>query len=172
MILMLKAPNTDVFKMSFLILLKHFHDSLNIVVILALSFGFFSAKYAQFPISFNIYGVKLNEWHLTILTVIIHFWDKPYKEINFKSHSKSVLLCKQQKLLSHLHMSRLILVNSACLCSLLHPILWPVKEDARFEYVPWKNVCFCFISIAWVHFIHKTKKFWFWKSLKCFNIFW
>ena len=40
----------------------------------------------------------------------------------------------------------------------------------RFEYVPWKNVWFCFISIVWVHFSHKTEKFWFWKSLKFCNI--
>ena len=31
--------------------------------------------------------------------------------------------------------------------------------DVRFEYVPCKNVLFCFISIVWVHFIHKTEKF-------------
>ena len=35
-----------------------------------------------------------------------------------------------------------------------------------------KNVWFCFISIAWVHFSHKTEKFWFWKSLKYFNSLW
>ena len=46
------------------------------------------------------------------------------------------------------------------------------KKSVRFEYVPWKNVWFCFISIVWVHFSHKTEKFRFWKSLKYFNIFW
>ena len=25
---------------------------------------------------------------------------------------------------------------------------------------------FCFVSVIWVHFSHKTNKFWFWKSLK------
>ena len=35
-----------------------------------------------------------------------------------------------------------------------------------FEYVPWKNVRFCFISIVWVYFSHRTEKFRFWKSLK------
>ena len=42
----------------------------------------------------------------------------------------------------------------------------------RFEYVPLKNVWFCFISIVWVYFSHKTEKFQFWRSLKYFNIFW
>ena len=37
-------------------------------------------------ISFNIYGIKLNEGHCSLGTVIIHFSDKPYQEINFKSH--------------------------------------------------------------------------------------
>ena len=45
------------------------------------------------------------------------------------------------------------------------------RYGVRFEYVPWKNVWFCFISIVWVHFSHKTEKFRFWKSLKYFNIF-
>ena len=48
----------------------------------------------------------------------------------------------------------------------------PTKNDVRYEYVPRKNVSFCFISIFWVHFSHKTKKFQFWKSLKYFNILW
>ena len=46
------------------------------------------------------------------------------------------------------------------------------RYGVRFEYVTWKNVWFCFISIAWVHFSHKTEKFWFWKSLKYFNNLW
>ena len=39
------------------------------------------------------------------------------------------------------------------------------KYSVRFEYVPWKNVWFCFISIVWVHFSHKTETFRFWRSL-------
>ena len=50
-------------------------------------------------------------------------------------------------------------------------ILGPMKNDIRFEYFTWKNVWFCFISIAWVHFSHKTEKFRFWKSLKYFIFF-
>ena len=46
------------------------------------------------------------------------------------------------------------------------------RYGVRFEYVPWKNVWFCFISIARVHFSHKTDKFWFWSPLKYFNVFW
>ena len=45
------------------------------------------------------------------------------------------------------------------------------RYGVRFEYVPWKNVWFYFISIAWVHFSHKTVKLWFWKSLKYFSVF-
>ena len=40
-----------------------------------------------------------------------------------------------------------------------------------FEYVPQKNVWFCFNSIVLFHFSHKTEKSQFWKSLKYFNIF-
>ena len=36
---------------------------------------------------------------------------------------------------------------------------------------PLKNICFCFISIVWVHFSQKTEKFWFLKSLKYFITF-
>ena len=46
------------------------------------------------------------------------------------------------------------------------------RYGVRFEYVLWKNVWFCFISIAYVHFCHITDKFRFWRSLKYFNIFW
>ena len=46
------------------------------------------------------------------------------------------------------------------------------KYGVGLDYVLWKNVWFCFISIVQVHFSHKTQKFRFWKSLKYFNIFW
>ena len=35
------------------------------------------------------------------------------------------------------------------------------KYNVRFEYLPGKNVWFCFISIVWFHFSHKTDKFYF-----------
>ena len=44
--------------------------------------------------------------------------------------------------------------------------------SVRFEYVPWKNVWFCFISIILVHFSHKTENSSFLKSLKWFKVFW
>ena len=52
--------------------------------------------------------MKLNEGHFSSGTVIIHFWDKHYQEINFKSHLNSVLLGKWGKIMPDLHMSRLI----------------------------------------------------------------
>ena len=33
-----------------------------------------------------------------------------------------------------------------------------MKKDHRFEYDPWKNVRFCFTSMVWLHFSHKTEK--------------
>ena len=45
-------------------------------------------------ISFNIYGIKLNEVPFSLETVITHFLDKPYQEINSKSHLNSILSCK------------------------------------------------------------------------------
>ena len=52
-------------------------------------------------------------------------------------------------------------------------ILFDKKNyGVRFEYVLQKDAWFCFISIVWVHFSHKTEKFRFWRSLKYLNIFW
>ena len=45
-------------------------------------------------------------------------------------------------------------------------VLRPMRNDARYEYVPWKNIWFCFISIVRIHFGHRSEKFWIWKSLK------
>ena len=41
------------------------------------------------------------------------------------------------------------------------------KRYDLIEYVPWKNVWFCVISIFWVHFSHKTEQLW--QSLKYFK---
>ena len=46
------------------------------------------------PISFNIYGMKLNEAHFSLGTVITHVLDKPYQEVNLKGYLNSVLPCK------------------------------------------------------------------------------
>ena len=51
-------------------------------------------------------------------------------------------------------------------------ILRPVKSSIRSEYVPWKNVWFCFTPMVLVHVSHKNEKFWFWKLMKyliCFD---
>ena len=68
-----------------------FFDSVSIVVILAPGFRFFSAKSAQFP---NIYRMKLNKGRFSFGTIIIHFWDKIYQEINFKSHLNRCLMSR------------------------------------------------------------------------------
>ena len=38
--------------------------------------------------------MKLNEVHFSLGTLTTLFLDKPYQEINLKSHLNSVLLCK------------------------------------------------------------------------------
>ena len=63
--------------------------------------------------------MKINDQRFFFGTVIIHFWDKPCQEINFKSHSSTVLLYKVGKMLSDLHISRLVLFYFTCLCSIL-----------------------------------------------------
>ena len=77
-------------------------------------------------------------------------------------------------------MSHFILFHFNCLSSLLH---WnwkitSIKFTQIFKYFAtnekWCQIWIClmesvgyyFISIVWVHFSHKTDKFWFWKSLK------
>ena len=64
--------------------MEYFHDSLNIVVILAPG---------RELISFNIKKIKLNDEHFSFETgtVTIHVWDKPYQEINFESPSNTDL---------------------------------------------------------------------------------
>ena len=63
--------------------------------------------------------MKLNEVYFSSRTVITRFLDKPYQEINFKSHLSSVLPCKWLKILSDLHMPHVILFHFTQLCSLL-----------------------------------------------------
>ena len=63
--------------------------------------------------------MKLNEIHVSSGTVITHFLDKPYQEINFKTYLNSVLPCKWGIILSDLHISRLVLFHFTWLCSLL-----------------------------------------------------
>ena len=94
--------------------------------------------------------MKLNEERFSSGTVIIHFLDKLYQEINFKSHLNSVLLCKYGKILSDLHMwfyITFLVCAHVCIeiqkCQLEKPlkyfsILKPMKNNVRFECVPWK----------------------------------
>ena len=63
------------------------------------------------PISFNISGMKLNEGLFSSGTIVLHFLDKPYQKIDFESHLNSALLCKYGKMLSDLHISRVILFH-------------------------------------------------------------
>ena len=42
------------------------------------------------PISFNIYGMKLNEANFSSGTVTTYFLDKPYQETYFKININSV----------------------------------------------------------------------------------
>ena len=44
------------------------------------------------------------------------------------------------------------------------------KYRVRFEYVPRKNIWFCFIFIVWTHLSHKSAEFWLWKPLKYFQL--
>ena len=93
--------------------IKYFHDSLSNAVIVAPGQEIFSANCAQFLLKFT-------KWeHFSLGTVIIHFWDKFYQDINFKSHLNSVLVRKKGKLLSDLNMFHLVLFHFTCLCSLL-----------------------------------------------------
>ena len=75
-----------------IILLSNFHDSLDIALILAPDGKFFSAKCVQFPLKFAEWN--LNEGHCCSGTIIIHFLDKPFQEINLKIHLNKVPLCK------------------------------------------------------------------------------
>ena len=40
----------------------------------------------------KICGIKLNDEHFSRRTVIIPLWNKPYQELNFKSHWNTVIL--------------------------------------------------------------------------------
>ena len=74
--------------MVILIRLRYFYNNLIIVLILAPGREFSELNLSN---SFNIYGLKLNTVHFFSATVITHFLDKLYQEINFKSHLNSHL---------------------------------------------------------------------------------
>ena len=78
--------------------------------------------------------MKLNEVYFSSRTVITHFLDKPYQETNFKSHLNSVLPCKWLKILSDLHMPRMILFHFTQLRSLL-------KWDWKVQVIKVTEIC-------------------------------
>ena len=90
------------------------------------------------------------------------FLDKPYQELDFTRHLNSVLGRNTVRSADVSH----DFISFICFCSRLCwswkvpiSILWLMKICVRFQYVPWKNVWLCFISIASVHFSHKIEKF-------------
>ena len=90
--------------------------------------------------------MKLNEGNFSFGNVTIHFWDKPYQEINSKSHLNNILLCKQGKILSVLNMSSFNLFHFTYLCSLLQwnwkmPIIKSIILQPMKNGVRWKNIC-------------------------------
>ena len=51
-------------------------------------------------------------------------------------------------------------------------ILRPMQNNVRFEYIPWKNIWLCFISIDWIQFSHNMSNFSFenhWNTLIFFD---
>ena len=110
-----------------------------------------------------------------------------FNNTNYKRQWNNLIFCKQWKMMSDLNMSLgkmpdLFHIDCIHFSHITEKfwfwksmkyfnIFWQKRYDVRFEYVPWKNVWFCFTSILWVHHSHKTEKFRFGKSLKYFNIF-
>ena len=90
------------------------------------------------------------------------FLDKPYQELDFTRHLNSVLGRNTVRSADVSH----DFISFICFCSRLCwswkvpiSILRLMKICVRFQYVPWKNVWLCFISIASVYFSHKIEKF-------------
>ena len=84
--------------------LKYFHDSLNIVVNIV-------APLVNVPNFLEHSKNKINWWTFSPGTVVIHLLDKTYQEINFKSYSNTMILCKLRNILSDMHMLHLILFH-------------------------------------------------------------
>ena len=84
----------------------------------------------------------------------MHFCDKSYQEMNFKSHLNSVPLCKQGKILSDLPIFYLILFHFTCLVLTFATKL----KDANYK-CHWNILVFC---DQWK--MISDLEFWFWKS--------
>ena len=135
----------------------------------------------MWSISFNIYGIKLNQGHFS-RTVFIHFLAKPFQEKSFKSHLYSVLRKNTVRFsvvsCDLISFYLLVLTFAMKLENADYKGHWnifsiwrPMKNYVRFEYVPWKKVWFCFASSVLVQFSHKTEIFRFWKSLNILIFF-
>ena len=116
-------------------------------------------------------------------------FERKFKDANYESHWNILVFCDEWNTMSDLNMSHekmsdfvsLLLFGFLSVTKLRNfdvesrwntLIFFDKKVYAvRFEYVPWKNVWFCFIFIVWIHLSYKTEKFWFSKSLKYFNFF-
>ena len=111
------------------------------------------------------------------------------EDANYKSHWNILVFCGQRKMMSDLNMplgkmpnfilfllfglTLIIKLRNFDFESHWNTLMFFDKRryGVRFEYIPWKNVWVCFIFDFWVHFSQKNEKFWFWKSLKCINVF-
>ena len=126
---------------------------------------------------------------ISLYLLVLNFAIK-LKRVNYKSNWNILVFCDQWKMISDLNISQgkisnflsfpmfgftvAIKLRNFDFESHWNTLIFFDKKryDVRFEYVPWKYVWFCFISDVWVCFCHKTEKFWFWSSIKYFNIFW
>ena len=118
----------------------------------------------------------------------VSFNDKSYQEINLKSHLSSVLLCKQKKKKSwqictcpvwfYFTLSDWAhFCNEVEKCQLWKPmkyfsILRPMKIMSDFNMSLGKMSDFVSFLLFRFTLAIKLSNFDFWKSLKCFNIFW
>ena len=104
--------------------------------------------------------IYLNIWFFASNEKWCQIWIYPLEKCDFVSFSLSefTLVIKLRNFDFESHRNTLIFFDKR-------------RYSVRFQYVLWKNVWFSLIFIVWVDFSHKTEKFWFWKSLKYFDIF-
>ena len=116
------------------------------------------------------------------LYLIVLTFTMRLKSTNYKSHWNVLIFYDQWKITSDLNMSHgkmpdfvwsslfgfmiVIKLRNFDFRSHWDTLICFYKKRVRFEYVPWKNVWFCFIYIVWVHFIHKIENF---RCLKYWN---
>ena len=131
--------------------------------------------------------MKLNKGHYSSGTVIIHFLDKRYQEANFKSHLNSVLFCVNNEKYCQIctcsmwfYFTLLVCThfcNEIEKCQLYKSfkyfsILWPMKNDVRFENVPWKICDFVSFPLFGLTLVIKWRNFDFeshWNTLIFFD---